>query len=274
MRNFKKIFIGIVSVIVITISGLYLYNNSTDFNYSLKSTTTSFRHIDKTPKSKIHVYIRYGHSRRWFDKYLTTGKQSPEWPDGLKIYEGISNYELALDLVRKLSAADIEATLVNNYAYFDMSLADEVKIVNYEYAKDRRIILLDLHHNAQPTDKADYIDNYGQKGYLNSEYGATGIESFTSPGKTFSDSINNYYIIPELEKALPEFKFRYGKGTKGKEANFYVLSNSNCPAILIELGFMTTYTDCSKISNYKVRDAYTTAICAGFVKLNNDMNKK
>lgn len=264
---------GIVCAIVFVASFSYLYINKNSASKISSPCTTSFRHINETPKSKIHVYIRYGHGRRWFDKYLTIGKQSPEWQNGLKIYEGISNYEIALDLANKLSQNDIEATILNNYAYYDMSLDEEVRKINFEYFKDKRIILLDLHHNAQPTNKANYTDKYGQKGYYNSKYGATGIESYTSPGKTFSDSINNYYIIPELEKALPEFKFRYGKETKGKEANFYVLVNSYCPAILVELGFMTTYSDCIRISNYQIIDAYTTGICNGFVHLNNDLNK-
>jgi N-acetylmuramoyl-L-alanine amidase len=232
----------------------------------LAKTTTSFRHIKDTKKSEILVIIRAGHGTRYKNKYLTAGKQSPQWPGGLKVYEGISCMELAYDLAQKLMKADIECVIINPYNT-DMTLQEEVSRVNYIYANDKRAILLNIHHNAQPTANADYTDFEGFKGFYNTQ-GATGIESYTSPGQTISDTFNNSFIIPELEKVFADVVFRYGSKTKGKEANFTVLTATSCPSILVEWMFMTTYWDCNFIANETKRDSFTTALCRSFIKIN------
>ncbi|MDD2633940.1 MAG: N-acetylmuramoyl-L-alanine amidase [Bacteroidales bacterium] len=237
----------------------------------IASVVTMFSIADYTPIKEIqasnsHVIVCSGHNPVFNGEYMTQGKQSPTWQDGLKIYEGRSNQLLALELTEKLINAQIDVTYLNPYSE-QLSLIDRVAEVNRIFRIDKRVILISLHHNAQPTTKAPYIDDFGQKGYLStSDGGATGIESYTSVGATESDNLNNNYIIPELQAEFPDIKFRTGPKTLGKEANFYVLSRTNCSAVLIEWMFMTTYTDCLIISNPEYRDRYTDAICRAIVR--------
>lgn len=235
---------------------------------SFNSFTTSFVHVNNKPKSNICVLVESGHSKIHNNTYLTQGKQSPEWPCGLKIYEGYSCGILAHELVSSLQQADIDAFVLNSEAY-DYSNITRAERVNKWFGLDSRIVFISLHHNAQTTDKADYTDQYGLKGYING--GATGIEIFTSIGKTKSDTIAAY-IYTELFNEFPELRFRcdWSDGDADKEANFTVLASSYSPAVLIELLFMTTYSDCKLIANKNIRDRYIQAITRALVIYNNN----
>ena len=219
---------------------------------------TSFVHVNEKPKCNICVLVESGHGKILNNVYLTSGKQSPEWADGLKIYEGYSCGLLANDLVSSLQKNDIDAFLLNSEAY-DYTNLVRAERVNSWMKVDPRIIFISLHHNAQPTDKADYTDKYGIKGYLKG--GATGIEIFTSVGQTKSDLIATY-IYTELSHEFTDVKFRCDWSDKDadKEANFTVLAASQSPAVLIELLFMTTYSDCLLIADENFRNRYIKAL--------------
>jgi len=234
---------------------------------SCQDATTSFVHTNERAKANVLVGVLYGHGPIVDNRYTTQGKQSPQWPDGLKIYEGYSCKLLAYDLVHQLEKHDIDSYLVNNDVY-DIDLVERVERLNKMFSIDRRVVLISLHHNAQPTDRADYTDRYGQKGYLNT-IGATGIEIYTTPGQTRSDTIATL-IYNGIKKSLPLVNWRtdYKDGDPDKEAWFYVLKQTNCPAVLIEFGFMTTYSDCLLIANDSVRGKYIDGIVNGIIEYN------
>lgn len=234
--------------------------------------TQPFQHVDDMPKSNAYFLIYSGHGGIYNGEYQTHGKQSPRWEDGMKVYEGFSCKMLALQLTYRLMEEGIDVTYVNNYNT-DMLLRERVAIANKMFAQDKRVIAIFLHHNAQECENGDYVDPYLIKGYTSIETGgATGIEIFTSVGKTTSDTIADYYIFPELENTFPDSRFRYGNGQKNKEAYFYVLTQTQCPAILIEWFFMTTETDCRMIANSEAREAFINALVIGLKKYNNEMD--
>lgn len=230
---------------------------------------TQFTHDSEMPKTNTLYIVVAGHGSFTENMYQTPGKQSPTWEDGLKIYEGYSNRLMALELTLRLTKAGMDVIFLNNELQ-DMTLQERVTKINAMYEEDKRAVVISLHHNAQPTSTADYVDFEGLGGYTStSTGGASGIEIFTSPGYTESDIIVNDYIFPELEKTqtLP---FRYGSITKGKEAMFTILSQTKCPALLIEWGFMTTYTDCLIIADEKERQTYINSLTIALLKFNSN----
>jgi N-acetylmuramoyl-L-alanine amidase len=263
----RKLGVSLIVVIAsVFISGaLFLYP---------KNLTTDFLHTSKidTTYNNVRVYIFAGHSDFKSGEYLTFGKQSPEWPDGLKIYEGRSTHDLALRLVLKFRDENIDAQL-GNPELRDVSLQERVMRANTLYMLDHRTICIFLHHNAQPTAYADYFDSEGLGGYTSTHTGgATGTEVFTSVGQTASDPIAEC-IIRELMDVFPDQYFRIDSrdGDLDKEANFYVLYNTYGPAVLIEFLFMTTYSpDCLLLSDYEVREIYLDAIVQGIKNYSNE----
>lgn len=230
----------------------------------------SFRHVNEKSESNICVIVESGHGGINDNTYLTSGKQSPEWADGLKIYEGYSCKMLATDFVSSLLDADIDAFLLNSEVY-DYSNIVRAERVNSWLKLDSRIIFISLHHNAQPTDCADFTDKYGVKGFLKN--GASGIEIYTTIGKTKSDLIADF-IYTELHNEFTDLKFRCDWTDKDadKEANFTVLAATDCPAVLIEFMFMTTYSDCKIIANKDYRRRYVEALTRAMTYYNNSLN--
>ncbi|MDA3910962.1 MAG: N-acetylmuramoyl-L-alanine amidase [Bacteroidales bacterium] len=233
----------------------------------------SFAHRDKIEESQIRVAVIAGHGSIINNVYQTKGKQSPEWQDGTKIYEGYSTHMLANDLVSELQYNDIEADILTWNAT-DISLYQRVFKTNSIYNQDQRLLLISLHHNAQPYSKtADYVDNEALYGWYKG--GASGTEVFTSPGKTKSDDLAEF-VIYEISKAFPEMKMRVDltDGDRDKEAGFYILTKTKCPTILIEWGFMTNYDDCKMIINRDSRKTFVEAVTKGVVKYNQSIKQK
>ena len=88
---------------------------------------------------------------------------------------------------------------------------------------------------------------------------------FTSKGKTKSDDIATY-VWNEMKAEFPDRKMRLdtSDGDVDWEANFTMLYNTKCPAILTENFFMDNKDDCKLIMSnegrQKIADAHVRAI--------------
>jgi len=145
----------------------------------------------------------------------TKGKRSPLFPELLE-------FEFNRDIVRRIT----NACQILRLPYIvlvpeirDIPLQERVRRCNEICLDHDDAILLSVHANAG---------------------GGTGWEAFTSRGETVSDKIAEVFY-KEAEKILsPDFRIRKDRsdGDLDKEANFYILKNTYCPAILTENLFM------------------------------------
>lgn len=153
----------------------------------------------------------------------TPGKRSPK---GL-LSEGtaLREYEFNRDIVcRLIKLLDDEIEYVNLVPEIhDISLSERVKRANKISEDHPGSYLISIHANAG---------------------GGTGWEVFTSPGETQSDFIADVFA-KEAVTAFPEFRIRkdLADGDYDKEAHFYILTKTKCPAILTENFFMDTEKD-------------------------------
>lgn len=153
----------------------------------------------------------------------TAGKRSPILQDGSQLFE----YEFNRDIVRRIAKAlDKEqidyVVLVPELK--DVSLAERVKRANAHHAEcGKHTCLISVHANAG---------------------GGTGFEVFTSIGQTKSDEFAQI-MFDSFKEEFPEQKMRSDRvdGDDDKEANFYILKNTNCPAMLTESFFMDNLQD-------------------------------
>ena len=86
---------------------------------------------------------------------------------------------------------------------------------------------------------------------------ATGWECYTSPGKTKADKLATF-LCEEASLYLPQtsrLRADMSDGDPDKEARFYMLVNSQCPAVLTENLFMDNKADCKYLLSIKGKAA-------------------
>ena len=189
--------------------------------------------------SSKFIIIDAGHGNN------SPGKRSPIWKDGKQLFEWEFNRDIATRIAHKLAAAGIRSRLLVTEKE-DIQLSERCRRVNNicrMHGKDN-CILISIHANAG---------------------GGTGFEVFTSPGNTKADEYATI-MLDTLKYSFPKEKIRtdYSDGDADKEARFYMLQKSQCPAILTENLFMDNETDCRKLMDddfrEQIADAHVRAI--------------
>lgn len=178
-----------------------------------------------------HVLLDAGHGGIINGEYQTDGKRSPIWSDGSQYFEGHGNRLIRDELSELLRVAKIPHSYVNHGAD-DMPLGERVRIANElarKYGKNETLYI-SIHSDA----------------FSNSS--AHGWSCYTSKGNTMADQYANA-LYKEIEKQFPTERLRkdFTDGDEDKEASFYVLKNTICPAILSENFFMTNERECKEI---------------------------
>lgn len=142
----------------------------------------------------------------------------------VRIYEGAYNRTIRNELIKLINQDGKMWWFIVNHGYEDMSLRKRCDIVNEYQVKHKNCVFISIHGNGG---------------------GGRGIEGYTSRGETKSDAICTVFL-EEAEKEFPEQKMRLdpSDGDPDKEANFYVLKHTTCPALLMEWFFMDTLKDC------------------------------
>lgn len=172
----------------------------------------------------------------------TRGKRSPVWSDGTQLRE----YEFNRDVTARIAKA-----LYNDNIFFeiivhetnDISLKERVRRVN-ELAKKTPCLLISIHANAG---------------------GGNGWEVFTTEGETDSDKYAQIFA-EQFKIDFPEFRLRADilDDDLDKEAQFYILRKTICPAILTENFFMDNEEECRLLLNddfrQRIADFHINAI--------------
>lgn len=191
-------------------------------------------------KRKIMVLLDAGHG------IDTPGKRSP---DGT-FREWKFNRDIAERVAKGLAAEGVEVRRIITEEG-DISLSERCRRIN-EICRERgsgNVILVSIHSNAGGSGK-DWTT-------------ATGWECFSSPGWTDSDVLSNFLYMA-FAAEFPEKKMRMNAG-KPKEANFYILKNSICPAVLTENFFYDNKEECIWLMRDDTRKRIATATVKGIV---------
>ena len=197
--------------------------------------------------NKLVPILDNGHGGVVNNVYLTPGKRSPKWSKGV-LYEGMFNRWVVNRVIEILDRSKVP--------YFhaspeikDVSLPTRVNRCNEIYKTNKNAYLISIHANAG---------------------GGTGIEGFTSVGHTKSDAIGEVFLS-NIEKDFPEQRMRFnGKdGDKDKERNYYLLRKSNCPAFLLEAGFMDHASDYANLWSEDYLNRMAKSISKSIIQLYN-----
>lgn len=171
--------------------------------------------------------------------YNTNGKASPildfEIPSQFvyknRFREALYNRVIAKELVNKLKDNGYDARLVVKED-IDVSLSERVRRINTICNREgaSNVILISIHSNAAGNGTS----------FLN----ANGWEAYTTRGVTKSDKLAEY-LYKRAEKNFPNRKIRtdWTDGDLDKEADFYIIKKSKCPAVLTENFFYDNKDD-------------------------------
>jgi len=193
------------------------------------------------------VILDNGHAGMINGKYSTPGKRSPNWSKGV-LYEGAFNRWIVNGIMRILDRNKVPYYHVSPELR-DIQLQTRVRRANKIYSNNRDTYLLSIHANAG---------------------GDTGIEGFTSPGETRADHIADTFL-KNFEAKFPSIKtrFDYSDGDRDKEAAFYVLRETSCPAFLFECGFMDNQEDYMLLTDPEFQDMTSANLAGSIMELYN-----
>lgn len=185
-------------------------------------------------KNQKFIYlIDTGHGGLINDVYVTPGKRSPVWPNGTQYFEGVGNRLIAKELTKLMDQAGMAYHMVT-VGNKDTDLDDRVDVINAMcrmYGADN-CILISIHSDGFTTPDAH------------------GWTVYTTKGTTKSDAVATI-MSQEAKKTFngPHEYFREDKtdGDPDKEANFYIIANSKCRAILTENFFHTNPRECQEV---------------------------
>ena len=177
----------------------------------------------------------------------TPGKRSP---DGAFL-EYLWNRQVGDLALTGLRARGFDADLVVTETN-DITLRTRAMRVNRvcDRLGASNVLLASIHANAAGNGKS----------WMN----ATGWECHTSPGKTRSDELAETFY-KSFESAFPEKRMRrdWSDGDSDWESNFYILTKTRCPAVLLENFFYDNRDECAWLLLEGTKVWIADAIVAG-----------
>ena len=198
-------------------------------------------------KNSTYNYILdAGHGGMIDGEYVTAPKKMFDHGDFL-FHEGVWNRRVVKLLHEKLIYSGIESKILVPEEE-DINLWERVRRANELHLNSEKpIIYISIHANAG---------------------GGVGREIYTSKGQTKSDLVADCFF-EALEEVLPDQRQRIdlSDGDQDKEANFYVLKNTKCPAILTESGFMDNYKEAKWMLSEEGVESIAEAHFQGILKV-------
>ena len=177
----------------------------------------------------------------------TPGKRSP---DG-RFREYLWNRWIASDVCARLLAEGIDAALLVPETN-DVALSTRVRRANKACteAGAGNVLLVSVHANAAG-DGSRWMD-------------AQGWSAYTSPGKTRADAAADCFY-DAFEAAFRDRRIRrdMSDGDRDWEANFTLLKNTRCPAVLLENFFYDNAEECAWLLSPYTQYRITAAIVDG-----------
>jgi len=154
-----------------------------------------------------------------------------EFTNGGRFREWKYNRVIAKQIVGKLKSMDYDARLVVPEDK-DISLSERIRRINTICNKEgaSNVLMISVHSNA--------------KGNGTAWENAKGWEAYTTRGKTKSDILADF-LYKRADSNLKGRKIRedWTDGDRDKEADFYMIKKSYCPAVLTENFFYDNKDD-------------------------------
>ena len=191
--------------------------------------------INAMKKSKYTWLLDAGHGGMIDGEYQTAGNRSREFEFG-QYLEGVGNRLIVQNMMSQCKALGIDAIDIVD-SDEDISLKERVKRANNLHSQKKNCIYVSIHSDAFSNPQAN------------------GYSIYTSVGNTGSDAVASSFL-DTMKEYFPDHTLRHDNsdGDADKEAHFYVLKYTSCPAILIENFFYTNPKECKLLLDKAFQD--------------------
>lgn len=188
-------------------------------------------------------------------QYTTAPSKMFKFPNGEVAYEGVINRQIGglVEIYLKAHNHLNVITTVKATDPRDLSLRYRVGVANKFDPKDT--IFVSIHSNASESHKASGFSIFTTKGLTKSDALATCI----------GESVKTYYDNLNLRL---RFDF-YSDNDLDKEADFYVLRKTKCPAVLLECLFFDNPQDFKRLTDPEFQKELAWHIYQGIMRFLN-----
>jgi N-acetylmuramoyl-L-alanine amidase len=172
-----------------------------------------------------------GHGGTVNGKYVTPGKRSPVWEDGSQYFEGVGNREIVKKLIKAGTSLGYDMRDIVD-SELDISRSTRIARANkITKEEDAQVFYVSVHSDAFTQESA------------------RGYSAYTATRASKNSKMLAEMFLDTLEDFFPNNKMRAddADGFKDKSKNFDVIAKTSCPAVLLELFFMTNFSNCKEI---------------------------
>jgi N-acetylmuramoyl-L-alanine amidase len=183
--------------------------------------------------------------------YTTAPAKMHQFANGEIAYEGEINRKIGglLEIYLKSHLDFNVITTVKSTDARDLSLSYRVGVANkYDPANT---LFVSIHSNASPNHNGRGFEIYTTKGVTKSDQLATSI----------GEEVQIFY-----KQLYLRLRFDFSDGDLDKEADFYVLRKTRCPAVLLECLFFDNWEDYVLLKNPEFQKEMAWRIYKGIIK--------
>ena len=136
------------------------------------------------------------------------------------------------------------------------------RVTLWEKTRPRPDIFISIHCNAAGNAKVHGIETFAVTPQNTPSTADKKIQTSVCPGNRYNrhNTLLAYCIQSALNRNIPDAADR---GVK--HARFFVIRNVDCPAVLIETGFVTNSAECTRLSSDAYQEKVATAILRGIL---------
>lgn len=160
-------------------------------------------------------------------RYVTAGKRSPKENGKTLLFEGVNNRDNVARIIKGMRKAGLECVdIVDDWR--DISLGERTKRIN-KLAKTRKCVFISVHSDGAGNGR-DW-------------HAASGISVF----KYTKCSSNSTRLAKYMHQELTCNFYGVAKDRGIRSKNFHMVRETNCPAVLLELGFHTNLKETKRM---------------------------
>ncbi|WP_169312717.1 M56/M15 family metallopeptidase [Gillisia limnaea] len=156
----------------------------------------------------------------------------------------------------------------------EINLAVAIKLLALGNEKEVRVILLrERDEFLSLEERVNFVNAQGADMFLSLHCNASGDNQKSGAEVIFSPQSNSASQSAKYSRLLANHLLQTVETAEIKKSNFFVLKNSDIPAVMIEMGFMTNTRDFALLRDNRYHQELAEGIYNGLLSIKNEINE-